>query len=390
MNTRLLNILLAVSESFDYRSRIHRLYRRSNQIRVCNREGRGPLETDDHGFSKEEETESLAPDYKPGERVRGRVSAVYEKKVRVDLEKGGAGFIDLSHLSWKKILDPREVVYPGQAIEPQVIQMHKDARGRLQIDLSLLNPDDFPSCKYSSGKILDVDVVHVQQDFALCELEPGIAGILGPSNVRHHPIEDMRELFETGERIKARIVYMRLNPIDPKSPAKMDLSVKNSFKASVPIPEDMVGVVIGKGGQTIQKLKVESDCGIRVDGDRCCAEIVSWRQENIERAAELIRKLTERKVAVKPEMRTGSEKENIKTSSAAPHQVRRLVKIPVGTIGRLIGKKASMIKQIREIADAAIWCEENGLVKISGRRERNVRKAIDLIRRLIPEMEEAD
>jgi small subunit ribosomal protein S1 len=77
--------------------------------------------------------------YKPGQKVRGKVTKLTNFGVFVELEQGLEGLLHISELSDNKIESPEEVVKVGDEVDVKVLRV--DAKDR-KIGLSMRNVDD--------------------------------------------------------------------------------------------------------------------------------------------------------------------------------------------------------------------------------------------------------
>ncbi|HJZ55459.1 MAG TPA: 30S ribosomal protein S1 [Gemmataceae bacterium] len=77
--------------------------------------------------------------YKPGQKVKGKVTKLTNFGVFVELEQGLEGLLHISELSDAKIESPEEVVKVGDEVEVKVLRV--DAKDR-KIGLSMKNVDD--------------------------------------------------------------------------------------------------------------------------------------------------------------------------------------------------------------------------------------------------------
>jgi small subunit ribosomal protein S1 len=77
--------------------------------------------------------------YKPGQKVRGKVTKLTNFGVFVELEQGLEGLLHISELSDAKIESPEEVVKVGDEVDVKVLRV--DAKDR-KIGLSMRNVDD--------------------------------------------------------------------------------------------------------------------------------------------------------------------------------------------------------------------------------------------------------
>jgi HrpA-like RNA helicase len=128
--------MAGLSNDSAYRAAIAGLYRNSNKIPLQLNDYFSALEKIGKDYTEEENDE--LPEYSPGEELEGKVVTVYDNMVLVALDRGGRGSVDNSHLSWSRIIDPREVVYPGQRVQVRVIS-YEEKGDKTYIRLSMLD-----------------------------------------------------------------------------------------------------------------------------------------------------------------------------------------------------------------------------------------------------------
>ena len=97
---------------------------------------------------------------KKGEKRKGVVTRLAKFGAFVDL--GGIdGLIHVSELSWKRVLDPSEVVSVGDEVEVYVLDFDKE-KGRISLGLKEAegNPWNSISSKYKTNDIVEGTVVN--------------------------------------------------------------------------------------------------------------------------------------------------------------------------------------------------------------------------------------
>jgi len=342
--------------------------------------------------AREELIHENIPLYSAGEKVRGRIWKICRDYVLVVLERGGTGKIQCSHLCWcgSSLADPREVISADQEIEARVIRQYvaKDAKGeeKIHVDLSLLDPDDFPA-EYKEDKVIDGRVFRVDsgRGFALVELEPGITGILHVSELLYGFIENIADHIQEGQQLSAKVRSCKLNPLaireQERVSIKLTLKKGREIVREVAIDPKSIGNIIDKKGCAIKKIQEETHCSIYMLADENKVRIVSDSNEDIQKAVRRIENIK------KTFFQKGTAGTGRRISQSIPRFYKGKVQIPVNRIGRLIGKGAAMVKKLGRDSGCRIWCEQDGLVEISSKTEDNVRKAMDLIEALIPETE---
>ena len=167
---------------------------------------------------KDEVWESL----KKGEKRTGVVTRLAKFGAFVDL--GGVdGLIHLSDLSWKRVLDPAEVVSVGDRVEVYVIDFDK-AKGRISLGLKEVasNPWNSVSDKFKVNDIVQGSVVRLTDFGAFIEVEAGIEGLVRNSEIAEERVAKASNVLNIGDKVKAKILE-----IDAKN-QKMSLSIREA------------------------------------------------------------------------------------------------------------------------------------------------------------------
>ena len=286
MKSFLRESLAGLSDDVIFQKLIARLYISSNKLKLWEEKPRNFLErgqkaVDDRFLN---ELNELVPDYKKGDRVRGRVAEVYDNRVLVVLEKGGVGKIENRHLCWQggNLVDPREIISADQLVECSVIKQEArdvDGETRFFIPLSMLDPGEFPA-EYSVGNFHDVKICHVnkEKNFALAELKSGVTGIIRNGNL------------EKGQILKTKIEICTLDPLADE-PVRIKLAQLPRFKMEIEIPARKIGLLIGKQGVNIKNFKAKTQCQVKVEDNGLVEITCQTAQENVDRCFRMIKEL---------------------------------------------------------------------------------------------------
>jgi len=284
MSSDTLQKLLDLSDSTEYRMAIQKLYCFSNALSLEAATGKpkgpGPLERGK--TDKERFFQSYVPAYEVGEKVSCTITSIFDHAVNVVLAPGGTGQIPKGFLCIEKLLDPRERVYADQQLEATVVSQNGD-----KITLTLISEDDID---FKTGQICDATVGIVKNTYVLAKLEPGINGIIPIKEVNFGYIEDIHQHLKTGQKIKVKIIGIKLDHSDPKSPLKITLSIKKALpRLYLKIADTKIGLLIGRKGSTIKTIKEKSKCNIDCKNDGTI-EIIG-KEKDLLTAAELIREI---------------------------------------------------------------------------------------------------
>lgn len=142
---------------------------------------------------------------KKGEKRKGVVTRLAKFGAFVDL--GGIdGLIHVSDLSWKRVLDPSEVVSVGDEVEVYVLDFDK-AKGRISLGLKDVegNPWNNISNKYHTNDIVEGTVVKLMEFGAFVQLQSGIEGLVHLSEISEDRIAKVSDVLKVGDVVKVKI-----------------------------------------------------------------------------------------------------------------------------------------------------------------------------------------
>src|SRR5262249_7591998 len=114
----------------------------------------------------------------PGAIVTGRVVSVRDFGAFVDLGAGVQGLLHVSEMGWSRVLDPSNVLKPGEDITVKVLAVD-DARQTISLGLKQLSDDPWSRVPgtYEVGQVRTGRVTRVADFGAFVELEPGIEAL---------------------------------------------------------------------------------------------------------------------------------------------------------------------------------------------------------------------
>ncbi|SHE66423.1 30S ribosomal protein S1 [Clostridium fallax] len=174
----------------------------------------------------EEEKKKLWASLRKGEKRNGKVVRLVKFGAFVDIG-GIEGLVHNNDLSWKRIVDPSEVVSVGDKVEV-FVQDFDEIKGRLSLALKEVdnNPWDNLNGKYKINDIIQGKVVKFMNFGAFVELEPGVEGLVHISEITDENIAKASDVLKIGETIKVKVL-----DIDEKN-HKMSLSIKDAVEKS--------------------------------------------------------------------------------------------------------------------------------------------------------------
>lgn len=145
-----------------------------------------------------------------GQVLRGRITAMAEYGVFVELGGGLEGLVHVSELSFQRLAHPQEKVAVGQILEVKVqkIEKGKDGRDRISLSHKALGRDPWleAQSRFKEGSILRGTVRRLDSFGAFVELEPGVEGLVHISELgggRH--INHPREVLKLGQELDVQV-----------------------------------------------------------------------------------------------------------------------------------------------------------------------------------------
>ena len=131
---------------------------------------------------QEDEQRASAADVKksivPGAVVTGRVASVREFGAFIDLGGGVQGLLHISEMGWSRVVDPSQVLKPGEAVTVKVLQVD-EAKERISLGLKQLTEDPWSrvAATYEPGQVVTGQVTRLTEFGAFVELEPGVEAL---------------------------------------------------------------------------------------------------------------------------------------------------------------------------------------------------------------------
>ncbi|GAA0743089.1 bifunctional 4-hydroxy-3-methylbut-2-enyl diphosphate reductase/30S ribosomal protein S1 [Clostridium oceanicum] len=158
---------------------------------------------------------------KEGDTVEGEVKRLTSFGAFVDIN-GIDGLLHISEISWKKIKHPSEALNIGDKIKVYVLSVDKE-KEKLALSLKKLkeNPWNNVEEKYPEGSIVLGKVVSIMDFGAFIELEPGVDGLVHISKLSNKKVENVHEVLNIGEDVKAKILNVN------EKERRISLSIKD-------------------------------------------------------------------------------------------------------------------------------------------------------------------
>lgn len=153
--------------------------------------------------------DSVASNYKIGERVHGTVTRVTDFGAFVELSPGVEGLIHVSEMSWvKRVRKPSDIVKPGDTVEAVILGLNADER-RMSLGLKQALGDPWADAerKLGPGTIVQGPVTSLTSFGAFVQVAEGIEGMIHVSDISAEKrINHPQDVFKVGQTIKAQVL----------------------------------------------------------------------------------------------------------------------------------------------------------------------------------------
>ena len=152
--------------------------------------------------------ESLDPDLKVGDKVKGKVILIADYGAFIEIEPGVEGLVHVSEMSWIPRLDSaQEFLKVGDEVEAQILSIDREAR-KISLGLKQLteNPWENIRAKYPVGSQHNATVRNVTNFGVFAELEDGVEGLVHISDLSWNKIKHPSEVVASGDTIEVQIL----------------------------------------------------------------------------------------------------------------------------------------------------------------------------------------
>jgi small subunit ribosomal protein S1 len=153
--------------------------------------------------------DSVAGNYKAGERVRGTVTRVTDFGAFVELAPGIEGLIHVSEMSWvKKVRKPSDLVKPGETVEAVILGISVDER-RMSLGLKQALGDPWVDAarKFAVGSVVEGPVMSLTSFGAFVQVAEGIEGMIHVSDISAEKrINHPQDVLKVGQMVKAQVL----------------------------------------------------------------------------------------------------------------------------------------------------------------------------------------
>ena len=152
--------------------------------------------------------DSLDPDIKVGDKVKGKVVLIADYGAFVEIKPGVEGLIHVSEMSWSpRLRIAQDFLKVGDEVEAQILSLDREAR-KMSLGLKQLTPNPWESIreKYPVGSQHKAVVRNITNFGVFAELEDGIEGLVHISDLSWDKIKHPSEMVQVGDTIDVVIL----------------------------------------------------------------------------------------------------------------------------------------------------------------------------------------
>ena len=199
--------------------------------------------------------EEVAEKYKEGDRVRGKVTKVFNKGAFVEIHPGVEGLVPASEISWRKV-KVKDVLTEGDIVEGVIIDFRPQEK-KMALSLKKLEPNPWEvlASEVKPGDILGGKIKTVTDYGLFVEIKEGIEGFVHISNVSWERVENLKGLFKPEDEVMVKVLE-----IDPEK-KRLQLSIKHLK----PDPWEEISDKVKVGDVVEGVVKEVQDKGLQVE-----------------------------------------------------------------------------------------------------------------------------
>ena len=152
--------------------------------------------------------DTLNPDLKVGDRVKGKVILIADYGAFVEIEPGVEGLVHVSEMSWStRLHSAQDFLKVGDEVEAQVLTLDREAR-KMSLGIKQLtpNPWDEIETKYPVGSKHTATVRNITSFGVFAQLEDSVEGLIHISDLSWNKIKHPSELVSVGDPIEVVIL----------------------------------------------------------------------------------------------------------------------------------------------------------------------------------------
>lgn len=176
--------------------------------------------------------DSLDPNLKVGDRVKGKVILIADYGAFVEIQPGVEGLVHVSEMSWStRLHSAQDFLKVGDEVECQILSLDREAR-KMSLGIKQLTPNPWDSIdeKYPVGSKHKAIVRNITTFGVFAQLEDGVEGLIHISDLSWNKIKHPSEVVTPGQEIDVVILEC------DKASHKLSLG----YKQLVPNPWDEI------------------------------------------------------------------------------------------------------------------------------------------------------
>jgi len=166
--------------------------------------------------------ESVAEQFKVGQKIKGVISNITDFGVFVQLMPGIDGLVHISDLSWTEHIDhPGDIYRRGQEVEAVILGIDKDNK-KISLGIKQLAQDPWETIEqaYPVASIIEGVVSKITNFGAFIKLPIGIEGLVHISELSDQQVEKVEDILKVGQKAQFRVLNVS------KQDRKLGLSLK--------------------------------------------------------------------------------------------------------------------------------------------------------------------
>lgn len=147
--------------------------------------------------------------YKPGDKVTGKIRSITEFGVFIGLEGGIDGLVHISDVAWDNPAKAIKELKKGDEVEAVLVSVNTDLE-RIALSMKQLSEDPFKNFIniHPKGSLVTGKVTKVQDNGAVVMLDEdnNIDGFIRISEISAEHTKDVRDELSEGQEVEARII----------------------------------------------------------------------------------------------------------------------------------------------------------------------------------------
>lgn len=152
--------------------------------------------------------DSLNPDLKPGDKVKGKVILIADYGAFIEIEPGVEGLVHVSEMSWStRLHSAQDFLKVGDEVEAVILTLDREAR-KMSLGIKQLTPNPWDEIekKYPVGSKHTATVRNITSFGVFAQLEDSVEGLIHISDLSWNKIKHPSEVVAVGAPIEVVIL----------------------------------------------------------------------------------------------------------------------------------------------------------------------------------------